>query len=91
MLTTIAFHISAMKFVLSLFVLALVAAVNSSPAFEGDLDEIQLSLIDIETAAADLDIMEGRLGDLEAAKQTILDAETALETAVSAAGYSTSA
>jgi hypothetical protein len=77
-----------MKFVLSLLVLALVAAAQS--AFTGDLDEIQLSLIDIETAAADLNIMEGRLGDLEAAKETILLAETALETAVSAAGYSSS-
>ena len=83
-----------MKFVLSLVVLALVAAVNAAPAPEfaagGDLDLIQASLVDIETAADDLDIMEGRLGDLEAAKQTILDAETALETAVSASGYSTS-
>ena len=86
--TTIVFCILAMKFVLSLLVLALVAAAQS--AFTGDLDEIQLSLIDIETAAADLNIMEGRLGDLEAAKQTILDAELALETAVSAAGYSSS-
>jgi hypothetical protein len=33
---------------------------------------------------------EGRLGDLEVAQPTIALAEEALETAVSAAGYSTS-
>merc|ERR1711981_168868 len=83
-----------MKFVLSLVVLALVAAVNVAPAPEfaagGDLDLIQASLVDIEVAASDLNIMETRLGDLEVAKDTILAAELALETAVSAAGYSTS-
>ena len=82
-----------MKFVLAL--LALVAAVNAAPAPEfaagGDLDLIQASLVDIGIGAADLIIMEGRLGDLEVAQPTIALAESALETAVSAAGYSTSA
>jgi hypothetical protein len=48
------------------------------------------SLVDIGIGAADLIIMEGRLGDLEVAQPTIALAEEALETAVSAAGYSTS-
>merc|ERR1712096_101151 len=86
------FHIPhiqvAMKFVLSLVALALVAAVNAapSPAFDGDLLVIKNSLADIGVAATNLGVMEANLGALELQKETIVNAEKALETAVDLAG-----
>lgn len=78
-----------MKFVLALVALALVATVNAapSPAFDGDLDLIQKSLVDIATAAANLNVMETNLGDLALKKDKIEAAELALETATATTGY----
>ena len=75
-----------MKFVLSLVALALVAAVNAAPAFDGDLLVIKNSLADIGVAATNLGVMEANLGALELQKETIVNAEKALETAVDLAG-----
>jgi len=81
-----------MNVAISFVVLALVACAHSAPAeklapepsgmFEGDLDAIQGSLLDIKSAGEDLGVIEGKLKTLMDDKSKIQDAEGLLQAAV---------
>ena len=79
-----------------LFLVALFVKTSSSkPAekyttnklFEGDLNEIQGSMMDIKSAAEDLETIETKLSDLAGKKDTIHQAELLLERAVDKTAY----
>ena len=87
-----------MKFAPYLFVFGLLMFANARPEgngkysaskfFEGNLDSIQGAIEDMLLAGEDLEILEAKLEELVANKDTIFSAETLLEQAVNASAYS---
>ena len=84
----------AISFIAALAVLALSNAAPSpagiyskSKFFEGNLDQIQGAIIDINRAGNDLGRMEVKLDELVKKKASIFKAETALSNAVDSSVY----
>ena len=61
---------------------------SASKFFEGNLDSIQGAIEDMLLAGEDLEILEAKLEELVANKDTIFSAETLLEQAVNKSAYS---
>jgi len=81
-----------MKFALALVTLALVAAVNAAPKgtfFSTELptsglEQVQIDVINIGEAAADLQVTEDKLEALSLSAATVTDAKDAMVAAVDA-------
>jgi len=81
-----------MNFAICFVLLALAACAHSAPTdekkytdntmFEGDMNEIQGMMLDIVSAGQDLQMIEGKLSQVLAAKDDFITAEKKLEAAV---------